>query len=53
MLVSAAHIPIIANSAWSSETWKEKALNAGMVEYVEKPVPIELIKATIEKFILS
>src|SRR5687767_984425 len=26
-----AHIPIIAHTAWSPDTWKDAALNAGMV----------------------
>ena len=46
------HIPIIAYTAWPSRIWKTKALNAGMVDYLEKPVHMELIKETIEKFIL-
>jgi CheY-like chemotaxis protein len=48
---STAHIPIIAQTAWSSRQWKNKVLKIGMVDYLEKPVSIELIKATIEKFI--
>jgi len=48
-----AHIPIIAHTAWSADHWKEGALKAGMVGYLEKPVSRELMKATIEKFIVS
>jgi two-component system cell cycle response regulator DivK len=47
-----AHIPIVAQTAWSSRQWKGKVLRIGMVDYLEKPVSMELIKATIEKFIL-
>ena len=47
-----AHIPIIAHTAWSPSQWKEEALKVGMVDYLEKPVSRELMKATIEKFIL-
>jgi CheY-like chemotaxis protein len=47
-----AHIPIIAQTAWSSRQWKGKVLGMGMVDYLEKPVSMELMKATIEKFIL-
>ena len=47
-----ARIPIIAHSAWSPSQWKEEALKAGMVEYLEKPTSRELMKATIEKFLL-
>lgn len=46
-----ASIPIIACSAWSGKEWREKALRAGMVDYLQKPIPSELIKAKIERFI--
>src|SRR4029450_6655581 len=46
-----AHIPIIAHTVWPADSCKEQALNAGMVDYLEKPVPIALMKTTIEKFI--
>ncbi|TMA93590.1 MAG: response regulator [Deltaproteobacteria bacterium] len=42
-----AHIPIIACSAWSGREWREEALRAGMVEYLQKPIPSELIKAKV------
>jgi two-component system cell cycle response regulator DivK len=45
------HIPIIAQTAWSSRQWKSKVLKIGMADYLEKPVSIELMKATIERFI--
>ena len=47
-----AHIPIIAQTAWSSRQWRGKVLKVGMVDYLEKPVSLDLMKATIEKFIL-
>jgi CheY-like chemotaxis protein len=47
-----AHIPIIAYSALSSRQWREKALDAGMVEYLAKPVSVDVIKDTIAKHIL-
>ena len=46
-----AHIPIIAHTAWTPSQCKEEVLKAGMVDYLEKPAPRELIKATIEKFL--
>jgi CheY-like chemotaxis protein len=49
--LATAHIPIIAHTAWSRSQWKEKALKVGMAEYLEKPVPRALMRATIEKFI--
>jgi two-component system cell cycle response regulator DivK len=47
-----AHIPIVAYTAWDSERWREPALNAGMIEYLVKPVLPEILKETIEKFIV-
>ena len=49
---STAHIPIIAYTAWPSNAWKAKAVNAGMVDYLQKPVRAELMKETIKKFML-
>jgi CheY-like chemotaxis protein len=46
---TAPHIPIIAHSAWSSEMWKDKALNAEMVEYLQKPVPNRINKSNDRK----
>ncbi len=48
-----AHIPIVAYSAMTSRHWREKASAAGMVGCLPKPVSLDLIKETIEKYILS
>jgi CheY-like chemotaxis protein len=45
-----AQIPIVAYTAWEHSTWKEPALQAGMVEYLIKPTPPAVLKATIERF---
>src|SRR5919198_237501 len=45
-----AHIPIVAYTAWEHSTWKEPALQAGMVEYLIKPTMPDVLKATIERF---
>jgi two-component system cell cycle response regulator DivK len=47
-----AHIPIVAQTAWSYRQWKEKVLRVGIVGYLEKPVSMELMKETIERFTL-
>jgi CheY-like chemotaxis protein len=47
----AAHIPIIAHSAWEAEKWQDAALNAGMVGYLQKPVAKEVMKETIARFV--
>jgi two-component system cell cycle response regulator DivK len=46
-----AHIPIIAQTGWGSHRWKSGALAAGIVAYLQKPVSIELIISTVEKFL--
>jgi len=48
---SASQIPIIAFSALFSGEWKQKALKAGMVAYLQKPVALKILMETIQKFI--
>ena len=48
---STAHIPIIAQTGWSSNHWKAAALSAGIGAFLQKPVSIDLIISTIEKFL--
>src|SRR6266550_2915261 len=45
-----AHIPIVGWSAYFGELWREEALRAGMVAYMEKPLSAPVIEATIKKF---
>jgi CheY-like chemotaxis protein len=44
-------IPIIACSAYPRGEEMEEALRAGIVAYLQKPIPAALIKAKIEEFI--
>ena len=48
-----AHIPIVGWSAYFGEHWREEALRAGMVAYMEKPLSVPVIEATIKRFILA
>jgi two-component system cell cycle response regulator DivK len=50
---STAQIPIIAFSALPLVGWKEQALKAGIVAYLQKPINLEVLMETIQKFILS
>ena len=47
-----ALIPIVGWSAYLGEHWREEALRAGMVAYMEKPLSAPVIEATIKQFIL-
>ena len=47
-----AHIPIVGWSAYFGERWREEALRAGMVAYMEKPLSAPVIESTIKQFIL-
>ena len=46
-----SHIPIIACSAFSGDVERERALRAGMVDYLQKPITAEILQAQIAKFI--
>jgi len=45
-----SHIPVVALTAWMCELWREKALKVGIVSYLLKPVSLQTLKQTIEKF---
>ena len=46
-----AHIPIVGWSAYFGERWREEALHAGIVAYMEKPLSAPVIESTIKQFI--
>ena len=48
-----AHIPIIACSASSGWDSRDEALQAGMVEYLQKPIQFSAMKEIIDKVILA
>ena len=50
---STAEIPIIAYSALPIVGWKEQALKAGIVAYLQKPIDLQVLMETIQKFIPS
>jgi CheY-like chemotaxis protein len=47
-----AHIPIVACSASMGVEFKEAAARAGAVDYLIKPISADVIKATIDRFVL-
>ena len=46
-----SRIPIIAHSAWKEE--KEKALRAGMVEFLLKPTPTNVFRQVLQRILES
>jgi CheY-like chemotaxis protein len=50
---STAHIPIVAHTAWSAAQWGDRTRNAGMIEFLQKPVPIKVMKETIEELFIG
>ena len=50
---TSAHIPIIGCSAFLSSEARTEALRAGMVDYLVKPISLEVIKTKIDEFILA
>jgi CheY-like chemotaxis protein len=45
------HVPIIALSAFVATDVREKALSAGMVDYLEKPVSAALLRARVNFYL--
>jgi response regulator of citrate/malate metabolism len=45
-------IQLIACTAWEKDRWRQQVTDVGIAAYLVKPVPSELLKQTIEKFIL-
>jgi CheY-like chemotaxis protein len=50
---ASAHIPIIGCSAFFGWEYRKEALEAGMDDYLVKPISLEVIKTKIEEFILT
>jgi CheY-like chemotaxis protein len=48
-----AGIRIVGCSAYLGLEWREVALRAGMVDYLEKPISAAAIEAVVEQLILS
>ncbi len=46
-----AHIPVVALTAWGDPLHKDKALQAGIAEYLTKPTRLQDLKDVIEKFL--
>ena len=46
-----AHIPIVGCTAVFGPEMRPQALDAGMVEYLQKPISSALLLATVEKFV--
>lgn len=46
-----AQIPIIGCSAFNSVDERKKALRAGMVDYLEKPISPDELRKTIQRFL--
>lgn len=46
-----AHIPVIAHTIWKEEEYREKAEQAGVVEYLTKPTPPAIFKRVLEKLL--
>jgi len=48
-----SHIPIIGWSAYIGWEYRKAALDAGMIDYLEKPVHSATIRAKIEEYLLT
>ena len=50
VLFSVLHIPVVALTAWMSALWEERASKVGIATYLIKPVSLQMLKETIEKY---
>ncbi|MDP4274649.1 MAG: response regulator [Bacteroidota bacterium] len=48
--IAGTHVPIVAITAYAMQSDKEKCLNAGMDDYLPKPVKIEELYAVVGKY---
>ena len=48
--LTGVHIPIIATTAYAMSKDKQDAINAGMDDYISKPIDLEKLKELIEKW---
>ena len=46
-----AHIPVIAHTIWKEVEYRQKAHQAGIVEYLTKPTPPATFKHVLEKLL--
>jgi two-component system, cell cycle response regulator DivK len=51
--IKTAHIPVIAYTAWSEAKFKETAKKAGMVGFLTKPTPPDVLNEVIQKYLPS
>ena len=45
-----SRIPVVALTAWMSALWEERASKVGIAAYLIKPVSLQMLKETIEKY---
>ena len=50
---SSGRIPVIGCSAYWSSRYKATALQSGMVDYLIKPVSVDVFKATVAKYLIQ
>jgi two-component system cell cycle response regulator DivK len=50
---SSGRIPVIGCSAYWSSRYKATALQSGMVDYLIKPVSVNVFKATVAKYLIQ
>jgi two-component system cell cycle response regulator DivK len=50
---SSGRIPMIGCSAYWSSRYKATALQSGMVDYLIKPVSVDIFKATVAKYLIQ
>lgn len=47
------HIPVIAYTAWKDQNHKDRALGAGMAEFLTKPTPPKVLEEVLQRVLQS
>lgn len=48
-----ANIPVIAYTAWKEQNYKDKAMEAGMAEFLTKPTPLKVFGEVLQRVLQS
>lgn len=48
-----ANIPVVAYTAWKEQSYRDKAMEAGMAEFLTKPTPLKVFGEVLQRVLQS